>query len=141
MSVEQSLQAMKEDMREVKEALKEIKQVLGSFSERFVSNEKDLERMINEYIRINTDYRKEIDSVKSSIRDQDDLIWAEIRRCQEACKINHEKLELDCKEMIQLAKNEVKRDIKAWIAFAIVAAVSSVVYLVVSRMIHAGGSF
>ena len=136
MSVEQSIQDMKEDMREIKDALREIKQVLGSFSERFVSNEKDLERMINEYVRVNADYRRGIDEIKKNMCDQDDLIWQEVRRCQSDCKLKHEKAEKDCKEITAASKAEVKKDIKAWLAFAIVSAIGAILFSVISKIVQ-----
>lgn len=135
MSVEQSIQDLKVDMKEIKDTLKKIESVLGSFSERFVSNEKDLERMINEYVRMNADSHRTIDELKCSIRDQDDLIWQEIRRCQGDCKSRHEKKEIECKELIIQAKADVKKDIKAWIAFAIVSALGAIVFSVISTLL------
>ena len=136
MSVEQSIQDMKEDMREIKDALREIKQVLGSFSERFVSNEKDLERMINEYVRINSDYHRGIEEIKNSMRDQDDLIWQEIRRCQADCKFRHEKSAIECKENMAEAKADVKKDIKSWIAFAIVSALGAILFSIITTLLN-----
>lgn len=135
MSVEQSIQDMKEDMREIKDALREIKQVLGSFSERFVSNEKDLERMINEYVRVGADFHRGFEEIKKNIRDQDDLIWQEIRRCQADCKLKHEKAEEHCAKISELSKIEVKKDIKAWLAFTIVAAIGAIFFQIIAKVI------
>jgi len=123
-------------MKDVKDSLKKIEAVLGSFSERFVSNEKDLERMINEYMRINTDYHKESDVIKHSIREQDDLLWQELRRCQGSCAAAAEKRERECKELVAASKAEVKKDMKAWLAFAIVSAIGAIMFSVITKIIQ-----
>ena len=136
MSVEQSIQDLKMDMKEIKDTLKKIESVLGSFSERFVSNEKDLERMINEYVRMNADYHRGIEEIKKAMRDQDDLIWQEIRRCQADCKLRHEKLAIECKENMAEAKADVKKDIKSWIAFAIVSALGAILFSIITTLLN-----
>jgi L-fucose mutarotase/ribose pyranase (RbsD/FucU family) len=136
MSVEQSIEMLRDDMREVKETLKEVLKSLNSMNERFISNEKDIERVINEYVRINSDFKKENTEIRLQMRDQDDLIWKEIRRCQENCKAVCEKREKECKEVIAISKAEVKKDVKAWLAFAIVSTVGAIVFSIISKIIQ-----
>jgi ElaB/YqjD/DUF883 family membrane-anchored ribosome-binding protein len=136
MSVEQSIEMLKDDMKEIKETMKEVLKSLNSMNERFVSNEKDIERVINEYVRINSDFKQEMGNIKVQIRDQDDLIWKEIRRCQESCKASTEKREKECKEIIEISKAQVKKDIKSWLAFAIVSAIGAIIFSIISKIIQ-----
>jgi uncharacterized protein (DUF342 family) len=136
MNTEESIQTIKEDMKEIKEALKDIKSVLNSFSERFISNEKDLERMINEYVRLNADYKEEMVNLRQQIREQDDLIWAELRRCQGECRISKKDCKTDFDGKIEKAVVQAKKDMKGWLAFAILSAIGAILFSVISKIVQ-----
>ena len=127
---------MKEDMKEVKETLKEVLKSLNSMNERFIANEKDVERMISEYVRLNSEYKTDITAVKIQVREQDDLIWHEIRRCQEKCSGARKDCEEDYDSKIEKAVSQAKKDIKGWLAFAILSALGAIGFSVVSKIIQ-----
>jgi len=127
---------LKEDMKEVKETLKEVLASLNAMKERFISNEKDVERMINEYIRLNAEYKAESAAVKAQVREQDDLIWSEIRRCQGTCAVTKKEYKEETDSKIEKAIIQVKKDIKGWLAVATLSGISAIVLIIISNIVR-----
>ena len=131
MSVEENIQQLRDDMKEIKEALKEIKAVLSSFSERFVSNEKDLESMVKEYMRT----QSQIEEVKKEFKAGDDYVWGEVRKSQADCKERHNICGADVDKKIDRAANDIKKDIKIWVYVSILTALGSVAISFINKIL------
>jgi chromosome segregation ATPase len=131
--MEELIGTLKDDMKELKEAVKHLTEAFTAMKERILRNEMDFETIIKEYARTGAQIEElkktgsaQIEELKRYVNEQDQHIWDEIRRFQqaqqEACKETHK----ICNEkLIPEAKADVKKDVKLWVYAAILTAIGA----------------